>query len=267
MRLICDGLDEIALPESTEAANVTTDFIQALSIWLGNRNSGGCYARAIVLGRTIAAEEAFRKLGINWPALLRVAGLLPIIETEDWESKKKKGLVSDPNNLEERDDRRTYWSNWCDAKNDEDTDIPEALLGKTAAAIALKELTTEPLLLYLLIWTGFLGDRWQEAADNRNVVYHEIFKKIYDRDWSESAIAKNNRVNLQKGGHPLAREIKLEEFLTLQEALGLASWATGGRTVTEESFNSIVKIYLGEDQLEDLERDANISLKSIALQS
>jgi uncharacterized protein YjbI with pentapeptide repeats len=264
--LVCDGLDELAPPDSKEAANATTEFVQALGFWLGNRNSAGVYAKALVLGRTIAAEEAFSRLGIDHRALLTIGGFLPL-NNPSWNYKQKKGLIADPHDLAGEDQRREYWEKWCSAHGVKE-DLPKALSGDEseaeAEAEAVLELTAEPLLLYLLIWTGYLGEHWPAAASNRNVVYREMFALIYRRDWG---VPKPQPANRPKGGHVGTSELTLDEFLRLQEALGLASWATGGRTVAANKFPDLIKVYLPADKVEDLGDLDSVSLKTVALQS
>ena len=262
--LVCDGLDEIAAPGSAEAQTVTTDFIQVLSTWLAHRNSGGLFARALILGRTIAAETAFAKLAIDAPALLRVAGLLPVATSPEWRVAKERGVAHDPSSVAEVDQRVTYWRQWCAATDVAATGLPEALKANHAPAHAIQELTAEPLLLYLLLWTGFIGARWKEAASNRNVVYEEIFRRIYKRDWGSQPYPGRNR---DAGGHAGTRHLVEDEFALLQEALGLASWSTGGRTATAQSFEVMLRAHVGEELLEDIGRDTALSLRSVALQT
>jgi uncharacterized protein YjbI with pentapeptide repeats len=261
--LVCDGLDEIAAPGSQEAQLVTTDFIQVLSTWLGHRNSGGLYVRAIILGRTIAAGAAFTKLAIDHPKLLRVAGLLPVSTSTEWEQAEREKLTRDTDGLAGIDQRTTYWEKWCSAVDQVNAELPQALRdGEDAKKI--EELTAEPLLLYLLLWTGFIGARWKEAAENRNVVYHEIFKRIYNREWGESRRVASNR---ERGGHSGTHNLSLDQFFLLQEALGLASWPTGGRTATVKSFEIMVKFHLGDDQIDEIGLENAFSLRSVALQT
>lgn len=262
--IVCDGLDEIAPPGSAEAANVTADFVQSLSTWIGSRNSGGLHVKALVLGRTISAQEAFNKLGIAHDSLIRVAGLLPLNRTDEWEKADEDECTVDEDGIAGIDQRKTYWDNWVEANKLSDRELPAALKSDDAAERALVELTAEPLLLYLLIWTGYLGPQWEQAANNRNVVYEEIFKQIYSRTWgAKASLGGRNR---PVGGHPGTDDISLDDFLLLQEALGLASWSSGARTVNVATFDAILKIYLDEDKYEDLSGSISGSLKSVALQ-
>ena len=264
--LICDGLDEIAPPESTEAANVTTDFIQSLNTWIGSRNSAGCYAKAIVLGRNISAKEAFGKLGIDDLALLNVGGLMPINETTDWKKKEKSELVSDLKALRAIDQRLIYWKLWASCIGVDPHDVPEPIRLKSQGVGSLQSLTAEPLLMYLLLWTGYIGDKWREAADNKNLIYQEIFTRIFQRDWGKSAIDLRTAASSDLGGHTGTHDMDFEEFIILQEALGIASWQSGGRSVSKSSFDKLLKYHVSEDMLDDLKQGPGLSLKSVALQ-
>lgn len=263
--LICDGLDELAAPDTQEATRVTADFIQTLSNWLSQKNSIGCAVKAIILGRTIAAEEAFRRLDIDLPALLRVAGFLPVSETNEWRVAHEARLTTDPERVSSLDQRTVYWQKWCLAYYGEEKETPVALRESTGSNGGFVELTAEPLLLYLLIWTGFLEQRWQEAAENRNVVYLEMFRRIYRREWG---IDKHDTPSGQpKGGHTTLAGLSEDDFFALQEVLGLASWTTGGRTVSKDAYNLVLEDYLDADKRDDLKSLSGSSLKSVALQS
>lgn len=264
--IICDGLDEIAPPGSSEAATVTTDFIQTLGTWINGRNSGGHFVSAVVLGRTISAQEAFRKLSVNHQALIRVGGLLPLKSSSEWIHAEDDECLVDEGELSLIDQRKIFWENWCRAAKPKTEDLPEALQGDTEAAGALEELTAEPLLLYLLLWTGYLGENWEKAATNRNHVYEAIFQQIYARRWGQDRAPKT-LPNREQGGHTATNDLEVSDFFLLQEALGLASWATGGRTVTSEAFEPMLKIYIDRDKYDDLSEGVSSSLKSVALQS
>jgi hypothetical protein len=49
----------------------------------------------------------------------------------------------------------------------------------------LSDLTVEPLLLYLLIFSGYASYDWENAAENRNRVFEGIFRKVHLRDVHE----------------------------------------------------------------------------------
>lgn len=264
--LICDGLDEIAPPDTREAVNATLEFINALSSWISARNSGGCFAKCVILGRDGAAEEAFRKLNIDSEKLLYVGGLRPLSSRDDWKSHNLDKTLDDPSNMSGGDQRVEYWAKWARFFGLDENKIPAALQPSAESEAALQELTAEPLLLYLLLWTGYLDIKWREAAENRNVVYQEIFNRIYRRDWGHLQRTRSS-ANRVVGGHTTTADLTPEEFMALQEALGLAAWPSGGRIVSKTSFERTIKYYLSEDQYDDFKNNEGISLKSVALHS
>lgn len=60
--------------------------------------------------------------------------------------------------------------------------------------------------------------------------------------------------------------MEFADFFILQQALGLASWATGGRTASEDEYNEILEFYLDEDQYEELKENSFTKINSVALQ-
>jgi hypothetical protein len=91
----------------------------------------------------------------------------------------------------------------------------------------MTDLNAEPLLLHLLISSGFAGDKWQEARDNRNVVYRQIFADLIalnmERDTTKSAGWTDDL---------------MAEGL---ECFGLAAWrGGGGRTASKDDFLAVV---------------------------
>lgn len=264
--LICDGLDEIAPPDSREAATVTTDFIQALSTWINARNSAGCYVKCIVLGRDGAAEEAFEKIAIDSEHLIYVGGLRPLSNRIDWQNYRSRNLFHDKNDLSKADQRVDYWKKWASFFKLQQNEVPIGLTQEADGEKALQELTAEPLLLYLLLLTDYLGSKWREAAENRNVVYQEIFNRIYRRDWGNTK--SNSRIDdTISGGHVTTENLKKSEFMALQEALGLAAWPSGGRVVSQKQFERTLKMYLSEEMFYKLNKNVKVSLKSVALHS
>ena len=117
-------------------------------------------------------------------------------------------------------------------------------------------MTAEPLLLYLLIISGYAGKNWLLAKDNRNLIYEQIFHGIHARDLKKPV------------GHPSKMGIEEEEdFFSLMECLGLAAWLGGGRSGSDEDFALIRdQVYLPEREGEfhDLPsaRLANVALQT-----
>jgi hypothetical protein len=116
----------------------------------------------------------------------------------------------------------------------------------------LLDLTNEPLLAYLLILSGYVTDRWREAAENRNRIYQAIFDQIWIREKK-----KPTRIHLNDLGK--------EGFESLLQALGMAAWRGGGRTGDKETFMSIRDIFMRPDLLARAEACGAADLSNVAL--
>ncbi|WP_249275956.1 pentapeptide repeat-containing protein [Rhodobacter sp. JA431] len=99
--------------------------------------------------------------------------------------------------------------------------MPEAV-----TAESLSDLNVEPLLLHLLILSDYCGERWTEAAENRNLVYEDILCKVHARN----AAKPINGCSWSK-----------DQFFHLMEALGIAAWRGNGRAGTEATFDAVCK--------------------------
>jgi len=71
-------------------------------------------------------------------------------------------VVDDPEGLAECDHRRQFWDGYARFDSRYLDVEPEVL--KEAG---LNDLTVEPLLLYLLMYSGLAGKDWPEAKENR----------------------------------------------------------------------------------------------------
>ena len=218
--LIFDGLDEVARPDGA-GLEVTQRFLQTLRSCLDHRNGGAKKARlmALALGRPQAAEESIRKVGgLSDRALLHAMPLCPLDEARFRDLGRNEISLSDPKELASEDHRQTFWKRYrCFDPSCLEDEAPKAL-----ASDDLAEMTSEPLLLYLLFFSGM---DWRKAGVNRNSIYQAIFEEIHNRD------LKKPHGHRSKAGLE-----KLEDFFALMECLGLAAWIGGGRTGTDKAF-------------------------------
>ncbi|MGI9499164.1 MAG: NACHT domain-containing protein [Geminicoccaceae bacterium] len=226
--LIFDGLDEVARPDGA-GLEVTKTFLRTLDsrLSLANGGKGPRQARlmALALGRPQAAEEAALAMGgLADKALLHVAPLSPLDEDFFTRNRQRDVTMHDPAGLAGEDFRATFYERYRPFDDHYDGDgTPEALKDD-----GLAEMTVEPLLLYLLIVSGYAGKDWPLARDNRNRVYERIFRDIHRRDLEKPV------------EHPSKMGIGEEaDFFALMECLGLAAWLGGGRSGSDEDFATI----------------------------
>jgi len=253
--LVFDGLDEVARPDG-EGLEVTKTFLRTLHTRLGQSNRDvKARIMALALGRPNAAEEAALAMGgsLGDQALLHVAPLSRIDQGSFVRLGERWAIGwDDPKQLAEEDLRATFYERYRpfdETSNGGGT--PEAL-----ADDDLAEMTTEPLLLYLLIISGYAGEDWKLAKENRNRVYQRIFQGIHERDLKKPV------------GHTSKMGVEREaDFFALMECLGLAAWLGGGRSGSDEDFALIRdETYLPEraGEFRDL---ASAKLDNVALQT
>lgn len=210
---VFDGLDELARSDD-RAEELTRRFVDRAKRMIEALQSGELPVKALVLGRSAAAESARREAGIDLPALLHVLKMSPATYRDM--SVNEDQVVSPPGLLE-RDQRAEAWPRWRTILPDGQKVPPEAVTDED-----IEGLNAEPLLLTLLLISGFAGDKWPEAKDNRNRVYEAIFDRVRERDRDK--------------GQPAGSNLTREDFFLLMECLGMAAWRGGGRTGAEEDF-------------------------------
>ncbi|RVU34699.1 AAA family ATPase [Hwanghaeella grinnelliae] len=222
--LIFDGLDELT-HDSDKAADITRKFIANIRDLLNQQRSARSDVRAIVLGRNLAVQEALTEAGLPRKNLLNVAP----IRSLDWNDLSPHNMYNsrhdddlDLSDFPEDligDMRPAYWQKWADSQKLEDKSQPDSITHRS-----LSDLNVEPLLLHLLILSDYCRERWQEAAENRNLVYEDILKKVRQRNEGKGA------------GVPTPNE---RDFFVLMECLGLAAWRGNARSGDEDTYNSI----------------------------
>ncbi len=233
--LVFDGLDEVARPDGA-GLDVTKTFLRALHTRLGQANrEGKARLMALALGRPQAAEEAALAMGgsLDDKALLHVASLSRM-DYDTFVKLGKRRVITTycPENLADEDFRATFYERYrpfdlsCSGDG-----TPEALSDGDLA-----EMTGEPLLLYLLIISGYAGKEWHLAKENRNRIYERIFDGIHERDLKKPV------------GHPAKMGIEArDDFFALMECLGLAAWLGDGRSGSDEDFALVRdEVYLPE---------------------
>lgn len=252
---VFDGLDELS--RSDEAAKeVSRKFLRDLRELLGRLNRSGLRAAGLVLGRSTAVEEARAEADLKLPAILHVMPL-KVLDEQCLEigyrfhgGQVDQEDIVDPDGLVNRDDRPQFWARWLVASRQSSDAEAKALKNSQ-----LDDLTAEPLLFYLLILSGFAEQNAEKAADNRNHVYREIFRRVHQRDKGKK----------QDMGHPASAHLDEDGFFHLMECLALAIWQGGGRTGSKGDFDHYRDAH-AHDREEEFEKADFAQLRNVALQ-
>ena len=252
--MIFDGLDELT-SNLDRASELTRRFVSNLKHELDDLNRAGQRARAIVLGRDLAIDDAVAEANRPLNSVLHVAPIRPMKRDDlrleanpsDDEIDEDFDPVLDQKDLMKHDMRLDYWPRWRAANGKEEAAPPESITHES-----MSDLNVEPLLLHLLILSDFCGERWEDAADNRNLVYRDILRKVFARN--------------QKRQLDAYRSLTEENFFELMEVFGLAAFRGNGRTGDHDSFVKLRKRYAAPKAEKVYAQIEGANLRSVALQ-
>lgn len=225
--LVFDGLDELTHKDE-ESKKLSRQFIFLVKNLLIERNAGGMFVKALILGRNAACSDAIAEADLPSETLLNVAPLCPV-DIEVLSVDRFNATFFDPENVAADDQRPDYWNRWRRACRQKEASVPQALTSESG-----NQLTHEPLLLHLLIVSGYL----EESDDVRKLDSSEIFGSLF-----EKIHARNKGKNLIS-----AKGLESEDFFILLESLGLTAWHGSGRTGTDDHFRKVRKAFAGREK-------------------
>ena len=203
--IIFDGLDELSM-QGKIAENAAKDFVEAVRFLVTQFNSHKARLQVIISGREVVIQ-ANRKQ--RYPHQLLY--LLPYFLKLNEEDKKK---YIDEDNILQEDQRQDWWRNYGKAKGKNYNGLPAELNQNN-----LVDITTQPLLNYLIA-LSFERDILEFTAEtNLNEIYDDLLKAVYKRGY-------------EKHGHRRLEGISLEEFIGILEEIALSCWHGNGRTTT-----------------------------------
>jgi uncharacterized protein YjbI with pentapeptide repeats len=202
--IIFDGLDELAM-QGQVGAKIAQDFVREIQRKVERFNQRETYLQVLISGRELviqANETDFRKDG----QILHVLPyFIPI---------QNRNRYIDSNKLLDQDQRHLWWQNYGAASGSGFEGLPPELDQGN-----LIEITSQPLLNYLVALSLKRGKLQFAEGTNLNTVYADLIKAIYERGWAEHQ-------------HTAIQGIKEEEFIRILEEIALAAWHGNGRTTT-----------------------------------
>lgn len=212
--LIFDGLDEIAKPGAT-ADQIAQAFVAKLLHLAGQlRGMNERPVKILVSGRLPSYQATVDKVNTVESDQVELIGYGVQATNRVAMDKKYESLFN-------ADLRESWWKKYSKAVGIS-SDIPMAFKDTR-----LLSLTNEPLLVYLLVLSGYVTDRWEEAADNRNLIYERLIDEIWERGWGEGS-----RLNKRAGQ---GRSLSKDDFIVLMETIALAAWKGGDARICSEA--------------------------------
>jgi uncharacterized protein YjbI with pentapeptide repeats len=204
--LVFDGLDELA-SQGKAAVQVTRDFVQAVERMVDRRNLGQYPIFVVMSGREVVVQEnetEFRKPH-------QILSLLPYFTPV---SERRQFI--DTNKLLEVDYRDNWWAKYGTLTGENYQGLPDELKSRE-----IDEITSQPLLNYLVALSFTRGKLDFSAQLNLNSVYADLVAAVHERGYEKSRTFK-----------PI-RHITADDFLRVLEEIGLAAWhGSDGRSTS-----------------------------------
>ena len=204
--IIFDGLDELSMQGKT-GVDEAHNFICQIKDLLLNHNQLKHQISILITGRDLPIHE----IETDFKKNSQVLHVLPYyVETETQSS------YSDKEGLLREDKRNRWWKRYGELTGENYEKFPDELNLKI-----LIEITTQPLLNYLLALSYGRAKIKFSNNINRNELYKDLINAVYERGW--------------QGEHRLVESIKELEFEQALEEIAVSAWQGGGRTTTVEA--------------------------------
>ncbi len=204
--IIFDGLDELAM-RGRVGAETAQHFVREVQNKVNQFNSRETRLQVLISGRELAVQanvNEFRKPG-------QILHILPYFLTE-----KERENYTDQKKLLGTDQRDQWWKNYGDASGREYKAMPQDLRSDN-----LTEITTQPLLNYLVALSYARDEIDFSNETNLNAIYQDLLKAVDERDWAGHR-------------HAAARDLSDSDFIRILEEIAVAAWHGKGRTTTIE---------------------------------
>ncbi|NER50554.1 MAG: pentapeptide repeat-containing protein [Symploca sp. SIO1A3] len=213
--IIFDGLDELSM-QGKIAAEAAREFIEEVRFQVNQFNQAQINKfnqhqtrlQVLISGREVVVQANRSKF--HQPQQLLY--LLPYFVIKA----KRKGYI-DEQKLLKQDQRQLWWQSYGKAKGKNYTGLPPEL-----DRWNLLDITTQPLLNYL-VGLSIERDKLQFSEDtNLNQIYEDLLEAVYERGY------ENNRY------HRVTEGIQKDDFTDILEEIALACWHGDGdgRTTT-----------------------------------
>ncbi|MBD2102964.1 pentapeptide repeat-containing protein [Leptolyngbya sp. FACHB-261] len=235
--IIFDGLDELAMQGKavTEAAQ---QFIDEVCNQLLSLNRDKTRLQVLISSRDLVIQDHERKL----KRLGQILHVLPYFLP-----KNERERFIDLNSLLGQDQRQSWWELYGKANGKDYAALPSELNRDD-----LTEITSQPLLNYLVALAFNRGELNLTGEINLNGIYGGLLQSIYKRVWTDEQ-------------HPTLDKISEEEFTQVLEEIGLTVWHGNGRTATLQEIQKRLKECKLADSLEAFSQSAESGVTNLLI--
>ncbi|AFY99639.1 pentapeptide repeat-containing protein [Calothrix sp. PCC 6303] len=208
--IIFDGLDELAM-HGKVGTEVAQNFVREVQRRVDRFNQQKTRLMVIISGRELVVQA--NSTDFRQPK--QILHILPYFVSKE----ERKNYVDDAK-LSEQDKRQIWWQLYGKTKGFDYAGLPDELNKNN-----ITEITSQPLLNYLVALSRGKGEVEFTEDSNLNVIYNKLLKAVYERAWDCSK-------------HSSLQGITEEQFVRFLEAIALASWHGDGRTTTVKEIES-----------------------------
>ncbi|MGP1386305.1 MAG: pentapeptide repeat-containing protein [Thainema sp.] len=211
--IIFDGLDELAM-QGRIAKEVAQGFIREVQKNVDRYNQRELVLQVLITGREIVVQDNSSEF--RQPR--QVLHLLPYFMPEAKREKDGDDVYVDHEQRLAQDRRQNWWQLYGSISGQGYTGLPAELDRGN-----LVEITSQPLLNYLVALSYTSGKLVFTAETNLNEIYFSLLKAVYERGYE-----RNRNVTV----HATIQGMKESDFIRILEEIALASWHGDGRTTT-----------------------------------
>jgi len=214
--LVFDGLDELS-KQGTLAKEVAKEFVNEVNRTLSIVNSSEIKLLCIITGRILSIQDQFsiRKSANN------IINLLPyFVPKEDRES------YVDKSNLLKDDHRKIWWKKYTKVKHGKSRAYPKNLQNAS-----LIEITSQPLLNYLVALSYDRKKINFSKKTNLNEIYEDLIRSVFNRKYEKERHSALNELDISE-----------ENFIRILEEIAVSAWQNGEvRITTVQKINEHIK--------------------------
>lgn len=230
--IIFDGLDELAM-QGKLAADIAQQFVREVQRYVDRLNSRSARLKVLLTGRELAIQANASQFRRPQEILHVLPYHVSDVEVRQeqvtvpggkgagsWETvdlcftKLAKGPFNDPERKLSDDQRHDWWRIYGKINGQGYQSLP-----KEMDRTDLQDITSQPLLNYLVALSFVRGQLDFSRATTVNEIYYDLLKAVYQRVWADHP-------------HPSTEGVSEDEFILLLEEIAIATWHGDGRTTT-----------------------------------
>lgn len=214
--IIFDGLDELS-KQGKFANEVANQFIGEIVRYLNLINNASVKLQIIITGREVSVQTQAHQ----FRAVESIIHLLPYFVTQESGDSYK-----DPKGLLGIDQRKVWWARYISATGKLPKQFPKQL-----QSVKYGEITSQPLLCYLVALSFFRKKINFSKVINLNEVYGDLIKSVFSRKYEPNVHTSLKELNFTE-----------EVFFRILEEIAITAWHSGDiRTTTVGEINKHIE--------------------------